>query len=165
MIVGDSCHDYLMTAWLISNLNGNNWYISLLDKPTKDNLPPVNLAMFTLEEFPSLVDDLKEINDSELSYFTSLWDKVIYENGSYRIKSESTILNVSETYHDSFILEFINDQYQSSRKIIRDIIKSSGHSLSDLTISYRMKRLIELKVIDCDGNFVYGSDNLLRISE
>ena len=112
-------------------------------KHTTDNKPKITVYNKAL----SWLDDGKLLNSMILD------------------ESESTILNVSETYHDSFILKFINDQYQSSRIIIRDIIKSSGHILSDLTISYRMKRLIELQVIDCDGNFVYGSDNLLRISE
>lgn len=162
LFVGDSSHDYLMTGYLISTLPDNNWYFTFLEDFKKSNPAPVNLAMFSPEELPSVFSSLKPMQPEIRSYFTGLWKNAVMISSTYRIKSGKEIIHGDENYFDPFILEHIPNHFESLKSIINLIITSFEHTLSDLTILNRIRHFIDAGLVECNGNLVLQSECVLR---
>ena len=162
LFVGDSCHDYLMTGWLISNLPDNNWYITLLEDFRKISSVPVNLALFSPAALSTLFSSLKPLQPEFISYFIDLWKNAVRIASVYRIKNGKEIMHVDEIHYDPFIIDLIPEHFMPLESIIKSIIISSQHTLSDLTILFRIHQLIRAGMLECKGKLVLDSNSLLR---
>ena len=157
--VGDSCHDILATGWLISFLKEKNfhWFMVNLAKVDKNDMPDqepvVNLAMYRPDQLNGLYDYRKPITKSDKAYYTSAWDKAAEENSSYRIKKGMEIQSVHEDYYDSYLLSHLTDQYQPTAQVIGKILKDGKYQISDTTVEWNIRKLINRGLISFQGDF------------
>ena len=155
--IGESCHDKLATGWLLSYLSDNDikWSaIHLQDVQEKDSAqskPAVNLAMYTPDKLQLLWDYRKTLSDDQILKYKALWSKASAENGSYRILKEDGIETIPSDYYDDYILSFLNSEFQEVRSVLGDILRDGRYSISDTTIEWNIKKLIEAQEIDFEG--------------
>lgn len=151
--VGDSCHDILVTAWLLSFLEKKEiqWfivnlaYIEIEDMP--HGLPVVNLAMYTPHQLSKLWKYRKPLSDEDKTHYISTFQKVSTENSHYRIKDHSQVVSVGENYYDDYILSHIHDEFEPISKVIGRILRDGRQSISDTTIEWNIKKMINRKDI------------------
>lgn len=156
--VGDSCHDILMTGWLLSFLEKKNiqWFIvNLADIEIEDmpqGLPVVNLAMYTPDQLSKLWKYRKALIEQDKKYYISVFRKASEENSHYRIKNNRAIISIGEDYYDEYILSHIGDEFEPISKVIGKILRDGRHSISDTTIEWNIKKMINHKGITYTGN-------------
>ena len=144
--VGDSCHDILATGWLLSFLEKKNfnWFIV--------KLQAVNLAMYTPNQLGELYKNRRALEHYDSLYFATTWQKTCSENNHYRIKKEDRIISVDEDYYDEYILSLVQDEFEPVSKVIGRILRDGKHSISDTTIEWNIKKMIDRKDIIFKGN-------------
>ena len=156
--VGDSCHDILAMGWLLSFFEKKEiqWFIVNLTDIEKedmpDGLPVVNLAMYTPDQLPKLWKYRKALSDKDKQYFIAILRKASQENGHYRIQANNLIKSVGEDYFDSYILSHIGYQFEPVTAIIGRILQEGSHRISDTTIEWNIRKMIDRNDIIYKGN-------------
>lgn len=154
---GDSCHDILASAWLMTYMENRNLKWSIIDisklspEELNDGLPPVNLAMFSPDQIVTLYKYKQTIGAEAQKMYRDLWSHLRSENGAYRIKSGHEISSVNENYHDDFILSHIPNDLTLAKEVIEKTIKKSELSITDTTVEWRIRHLIKSNKIYYTG--------------
>lgn len=154
---GDSAHDILATAWLMTYLDGKEikWHIidlgMISPSDLNQGLPAANAAMFSPEEIAGLYRYKQSMGQEAIGIYQDLWSYMAEENAAFRIKNDNQLLSVSEDYHDEFILNNIKENWVLAAGSIGDIMEKSYHSLSDTTVEYRIRQLIKSGKIEYKG--------------
>jgi hypothetical protein len=154
---GDSCHDILASAWLMTYMKSRNikWSIIDLSRLSPDDmnngLPAVNLAMFSPEQIPHLYKYKQTIEEEAQQMYRDLWAAMRQENGAYRIKNGNEILSVSEDYHDEYIFSQIPNEWTRAPKVIGQTISNSSHTITDTTAEWRVRHLIRSGKVEYQG--------------
>ena len=157
MWVGDSCHDILATGWLLSFLEKKKiqWFIvnladiERIDMP--DGLPVVNLAMYTPNHLAQLWKYRKPLIDKDKTHYISIFQKASEENSYYRIKENGLIVSVGEDYYDDYILSHLSDEFEPVNKVIGRVLRDGTQRISDTTIEWNIKKMIDRKDITYIG--------------
>lgn len=155
--IGDSCHDILATAWLLSYLKAKNfkWFIVNLTEFDNDNLinglPAVNLAMYTPNQLRNLYTYRRPMDDSDTYYFATIWQKACSENSHYRIQKDDKIISVDQDYFDQYILSHIQDEYELTSIVIGRILRDGQHRLSDTTVEWNLRKMINKGWLEYQG--------------
>lgn len=161
---GDSCHDILASSWLMTYLADRNLEWSIIDlgrlspEETNDDLPAVNLAMFSSKQIPQLYKYKQKLGTEAQQMYRDLWAAMRKENGDYRIKKDNEILSVSEDYHDEYILSQIPTVWTKATKVIGQVIGFSSHTITDTTSEWRIRHLIRSGKVEYKGE-LKGMDN------
>lgn len=156
--VGDSCHDILATGWLISYLEDKDfrWFIVNLANVEAENFihgsTAVNLAMYSPIDILRLYKYRQPFYAKEKAYFKSKWKKAALENSHYRIQAGSDIKSVNEDYFDAYILSFVPREYESTSNIIGRILRDGKHRISDTTVEWNIRKMIERNLIEAEGD-------------
>lgn len=153
--IGDSAHDRLATAWLISYLENKNinWcYVNLFSSENNLQSNVVNLAMLSPEQLLEVYHNIKEMSLEDKQEYLNLWSKLSSENKAYRIQADDKVISVDENYYDNFILSHLTKKEQLLGKVIGSIMKDGEHRLSDVTIESRLVALQQLKKIKIKSN-------------
>jgi hypothetical protein len=156
--VGDSCHDILVTGWLLSFLEKKKiqWFIvDLADVEIEDTpagSPVVNLAMYTPHLLSTLWKYRRSLTVKDKTHYISTFQKASTENSYYRIKEKSRIVSVSEDYYDEYILSYISDEFEPISKVIGKILQDGKHSISDTTVEWNIRKMIGSKDVTYIGN-------------
>jgi len=154
---GDSCHDILASAWLITYLKNRNLKWSIVDlsrlspKDINEGLPPVNLAMFSPDQIAQFYKYKQTIGEEAQQIYRDLWTVMRQENGSYRIKNGNEILSVKADFHDEYILSHVPTEWTSAPKVIGQILEFSSHTLTDTTAEWRIRHLIQSNKVEYQG--------------
>ncbi len=165
---GDSCHDILATAWLITYFEGRDIQWSIIDlgrlspEEKNDDLPAVNLAMFSPYQVASLYQYKQKIEVDTRQIYKDLWSVMRKENGAYRIKKDSEIRTVEVAYHDTFILSQIPTQWTKAPMVIDQIIGHSAHTITDTTAEWRIRKLIHSGEVEYKGELKGMNNYALR---
>ena len=157
---GDSSHDILASAWLITYLEHRtlNWSIidlsRLSPEELNDGLPVVNLAMFSPEQVADLYKYKQKIGEAAQQMYRDLWVAMRQENGAYRIKNGNEILSVSEDYHDEYIFSQIPNEWTMAADVIDQVISNSSHTITDTTAEWRIRHLIRSSKVEFRGELI-----------
>lgn len=155
---GDSCHDILASAWLMTYLENRNLKWSIIDlsrlspEDLNDGLPPVNLAMFSPKQVSQLYKYKQTIGKEAQQMYRNLWFVMRQENGAYRINKDNEILSVQSDYHDEYILSQISDEWTIASDAIGQILGLSSHTLTDTTVEWRIRQLIREGKLEYQGD-------------
>lgn len=161
---GDSCHDILASAWLMTYSQGRNIKWSIIDlaqlspDDINDGLPPVNLGMFAPEQIPKLYKYKQSIGKEALQMYQDLWSVMREQNGAYRIKKGNELSSENEEYHDDFILSQVPDEFTLTSKVIGEAMGESEHRISDTTVEWRLRHLMRKGKVEYKGE-LKGMDN------
>lgn len=139
--IGDSSHDRISTAWILTYLKNKNinWqYVDLKDVVTTIETPIVNLALLSAEQVRDHYVSVKSISKELEEQYLKLWNNLSNDNTQYRIQKDESILSVGEDYYDSFILSHITKKSQLLGKLMGAIMGKSEHRLTDTTIESRL---------------------------
>lgn len=156
--VGDSCHDILATGWLISYLKEKpfEWYVVDLSEAAKSHpphkLPAVNLAMYRPGDVTELYRFRRPMAQADFQFYLSTWTKAASENSPYRIKEGDQIVSVDKDYYDEFILSFIPEHFESTRSIIGAILQDGSRGISDTTVEWNIRKLIDNSTLEYEGH-------------
>jgi len=156
--VGDSCHDILATGWLLSYLEHKDfsWFVvNLADVEPKDypqEMPAVNLAMYTPNQIPKLFEYRNPLSLIDREYFATTWQKACFENSHYRIKKGNEIVSVDEDYFDEYILSNLQLEFEPTTTVIGRILRDGRHRISDTTVEWNIKKLINKNLIEYEGD-------------
>ncbi|MEM9549367.1 MAG: DUF3658 domain-containing protein [Bacteroidota bacterium] len=156
--VGDSCHDILATGWLINYLEekGFDWYIVKLtevdDKDLPNQLPAVNLAMYTPDKLNDLYAYRRRLTPADKSMYQSIWQKAAQENSYYRIKKGNEIHSVNEDYYDTYIIQFLTNEFQPAAEVVGNILRGGAYQISDTTVEWNIRKLIDKGIISFQGD-------------
>ena len=154
---GDSCHDILASAWLMTYLENRNLKWSIIDlsrlspEELNDGQSAVNLAMFSPEQVVDLYKNKQNIREAAQQMYRDLWVAMRQENGAYRIKNGNEILSVSEDYHDEYIFSQIPNEWTTAPKVIGQTISNSSHTITDTTAEWRIRHLIRSGKVEYQG--------------
>ena len=154
---GDSCHDILASAWLMTYLQNRNLKWSIVDlsqlspEALNENLPAVNLAMFSPEQVADLHKYKQIVGKEAQQMYRDLWTAMRKENGAYRIKNGHEILSVDEDFHDEYIFSQIPNEWTKASKIIGKTLSNSSHSITDTTVEWRIRNLIQSDKVEYQG--------------
>ena len=148
-----------MTGWLLDYLKDRiiDWYIVDLSMVGEDFLvkgkPVVNLAMYAPEQLSDLYKGNQPMHSEDRSCFSQIWKRLSNENSFYRImeKEESEIISVDENYFDQYILSFITNEFQVTKFIIGQILRDGSHNISDTTIEWNIRKLIDIGILEFEG--------------
>ncbi|MFT4536158.1 MAG: hypothetical protein ACI9P5_003534 [Saprospiraceae bacterium] len=146
---GDSCHDILASAWLMTYMENRNLKWSIIDlsrlspEELNDDLPAVNLALFPPHKVHQLYEYKQTIGKEAQQMYRDLWVSMRQENSAYRIKNSNEILSVSEDFHDEYILSQIPNLWTKASEVINQTISNSSHSITDTTVEWRIRNLIQ----------------------
>ncbi len=168
--VGDSCHDILASAWLLTYLKHRNlkWTIVDLARLSPDDIndgfPPVNIAMFSPEQITDLYAYKQTIGVEAQQIYQDLWVIMRQENGAYRVKTGNEISSVNDDYHDEFILSNLSKDWTIAAKVIGKIMGESEHKLSDTTVEWRIRQLIKTGAIEYQGELTGMKEYSVRLA-
>lgn len=156
--VGNSCHDILATGWILSFLGQRNfiiYYVDLAKVESQDlpkGLPAVNLAMYTPEEVSNLWKYRTIMTEKSRQYYLETFNKACIENSHYRIQDNDHIVSVGEDYFDSYILSHTGNDFEPCSKVIGRILKEGAHRISDTTIEWNIRKMIDQGVLEFKGS-------------
>lgn len=146
---GHSCHDILATSWLLTYYRSRNikwWIVDLGQLSPADinaNRPPINLAMFRPDQLPALSKYKQTIPAEGIDAYLQLWEQMRNQNGAYRILDGDEIRSVNEDYHDAYIMSRVPEKWTNASDFIGDTLRHGSGSISDLTIQWRLRYLME----------------------
>jgi len=139
--IGDSAHDILASAWLLSYFSEKNFnwkYMDLKSVTSGSENILVNVAMLSPRNIYKLYVNIRNMDADKILIFKNIWKKLASENSAYRIYENGKVLSVPEDYHDTIILSFISKKEQLLGKLMGTIMGHSEHRLSDTTIESRL---------------------------
>ncbi len=153
--LGNSTHDELAVAWLISYLSTKtmDWkYVDLKSNFEFRNVS--NLAMLSTEQICFEYNQVKVLTSDLQGKYKELWSILSIENSQYRVLNENQVISVEDSFHDTFILSQINKKEQLLGKLLGAIMNKAEHRLTDVTIESRLVALqlqnkisIELSIV------------------
>ncbi len=167
---GDSCHDILASAWLMTYMENRKLKWSIIDlsrlspEELNDGLPAVNLAMFSPDQVIDLYKNKQNIDEAAQQMYRDLWVAMMLENGAYRIKNGNEILSVSEEYHDDYIFSHIPNEWTVASKVIGQAISNSSHTITDTTAEWRIRQLIRSGKVEYQGELTEMDQYSLKMA-
>lgn len=164
MWIGDSCHDILMAGWLLNEFPETTWFYIPLAQHSNliSPLPPVNLAMFTPLQISMLSKSKMSLNHKTQDDLKRKWINAQIDSGAYRINDMGQLKNVNENHYDQFIQQFIGTDFTPARSVISDAINASKHTITDLIVEFRIRKMIDQKTILVKGDLSHWSKYFLR---
>jgi len=155
--IGDSAHDILASAWLLTYFANKSidWkYIDLKTVQLESELKLVNAAMLTPAQITNAYNEIQEMDLSYANNLKTQWSSLTKENAAYRIFENGIVISVNEDHHDEFILSHITKKEQMLGKLMGSIMGKSEHRLTDTTIESRLVALQEKKKVKIELNLV-----------
>lgn len=154
--IGDSAHDILASAWLLTYFDTKDFdwqYIDLKEIEIEGKLEAVNAAMFTPEQIAKSYDKVSALDDQREEDLKALWSLMAKENSAYRIFDNGQVISVEEDYYDDFILSHITKKEKLLGKLMSTIMSEAEHRLTDSTIESRLAVLQNKKRIKIELNW------------
>jgi hypothetical protein len=154
---GDSGHDILASAWLMTYMQNRTLKWSIIDlsklspEELNEGLPAVNLAMFSPKQIVDLYKYKQRIGEEAQQMYKDLWAIMMQENGAYRIKNGNEILSVNDDYHDEYIFSQIPNEWTKAPNVIGQAIRNSSHTITDTTAEWRIRHLIQSGKVQYQG--------------
>jgi len=163
---GDSVHDILATAWLLTHFQDRDLQWSIVDLaqvPLEEgDTPAINVAMYDPSNITQLYAYRQSLGDQAIQMYFDLWSQMVQENGPYRIIKDRVIRSVDEDFHDQSILSGVSSSYEEAAKVIGMIMRDSEHNLSDTTVEWRIRQLIKANEIESRGELKSMRDYEIR---
>jgi hypothetical protein len=166
---GNNISDFIGLKYISSILNNydNNIYginvsEELIDEKKFDFYNPRSLAEISPENIESLLPSCKLIDNTLWNIFQENWRAISDNNYILRILDESEITFVDENYYDSLIIKKCSFRYAVCAKIVGKVMGESEQLVGDLIIDWRIRILLEKKMIEGKGIFKTMRDFSVR---
>lgn len=149
--IGDSAHDQIATAWIITYLQNKDLDWHQVDLKIVES-KVVNLAMLSPEQVVELYSNLTTLSSGQEQDYINLWKRVSDENTAFRMQNEDEIISVDQNFYDAYILSHLTKKDQFLGKLLGSIMGNSDHRLTDVTIESRLVALQSQKKIKIQSN-------------
>ncbi|MBK8388007.1 MAG: hypothetical protein IPL23_01385 [Saprospiraceae bacterium] len=80
------------------------------------------------------------------------WKVLATENKDYRIMEDSNIVSADITYYENIVLPYVTVEYVIAKDIIEDILTNDPHPISDITVEFVLRSLIEKGQLEMQGS-------------
>lgn len=157
---GNSPHEFcgmLYTVWLLKDEKVNIKSIfctRTIEREPKTYVHYKHAAEISPEEISVFMGFEEEIYEAQIKEYSSLWNRLVMENGQLRAYINSTISTVPVSYYDNLILSYITDAPEIIASIIGNIFCEEELCISDGLIAFRIKELINRRILKLEGNDV-----------
>lgn len=155
---GNSSYEFcgmLYTIWFLKNEKVNLKLIyctRTIEREPKTYVHYKHAAEISPEEIPIFMAFEEEISEVRRKEYSSLWNRLVRENGQLRAYINLTISTVPVSFYDNLIVDYITDIPVTIASIIGKIFSEEDLGISDSLIAFRIKELIKSGVLKLDGN-------------
>lgn len=149
---GDSAYDRLATMWLSVLLDQKGCVVfnnSKLSAVGDDKV--INLAMLSPKTVATMAKDFEIVHPMKISMWRISWKNLVEENGAYRVLENEQLLNKDRRFMKDCVKKYIDSKPIIARDLIEIILTEDPMPLSDITVEFELRNLINDKEIDFQG--------------
>ncbi len=168
----NNANEYCGLYWLckeLQNLNNKLYLVVIPDYEysfVNKHYTTVYGWGFEEENLTAFADNIKELNNGEISYFAREWEVLKKINKQLRILVNGTVVSVDRDFFDSFIFGLIPNTPETQEKIIGKFMGTWPCCLVSF-VSERIEKLIENGMVSVcddavDANDCYWQRTIVR---
>lgn len=161
--------DYIGLRYLSSILDNNDKNIyginvseTLNSEKTSGSYKTISLGEISPENLELYLPRSKNIDNTLWTEFYQNWCTITDNNFTLRILDKSQVAYVDDTYYDPLIIRKCSFKYAFCAKIVGNVLGESEQLVGDLLIDWRIRILLENKIIRGKGTFKTMRDFTVR---
>jgi hypothetical protein len=108
-----------------------------------------SIAMLNPEHQWQLLQQQKIITHDKINLYAKNWQDILYSDG-VRVWEKDELNSLPITYYDDMILACIDNDWQSSAKVIGSLMASSSYLIGDNFLWWRLRNLIAQQLVQVD---------------
>jgi hypothetical protein len=152
-------HDVCGYYWMLNYIKEFQGRVFIL---YLNNLPFLNdkgqvfypnwLSEIPAKEFLKAKKLSREITLSEFEVDPDEWTKLCNENSGIRLlEGGKKIVSEEENFYDAELKKYITADWQKASKIIHQFLSKAKHTTGDMFLLWRLKKMIEMELVDVQG--------------
>jgi Domain of unknown function (DUF1835)/Protein of unknown function len=120
---------------------------------------PTWISEIPAKEFLKAKKLAREITLSEFEVDPDEWAKLCNENGGVRLlEGGKKLVSEDESFYDAELKKYITADWQKASKIIHQYLSKAKHTTGDMFLLWRLKKMIELELVDVQGKVANMKD-------
>lgn len=123
--------------------NENLYEAAITDAIKQHGYTPTKLAECSSSSIAELLDSITPIDTNKKELYKQEWTKSAQSDKLVRILSQGNIVEVDESYYDSYILSGCTEDFTPATQIVWDVMGRCGQSIADAFLKYRVKGLVK----------------------
>ena len=151
---GYSAYDQLATMWVANVLTSRNIQLFECKYGLETDVNDIifNAAMLSPVELASTYENFELVHPMKVQQLAGEWKVLATENKDYRIMEDSNIVSADITYYENIVLPYVTVEYVIAKDIIEDILTNDPHPISDITVEFVLRSLIEKGQLEMQGS-------------
>ncbi|WP_320054328.1 DUF3658 domain-containing protein [uncultured Acetobacteroides sp.] len=115
---------------------------------------PIKLAECSSNTISMLLESIAPIDSKKKAEYKQEWIKSSQSDKLVRILSQGKIVEVDESYYDSYILSDCTEDFTPASQIVWNVMGSCGQSIADTFLKYRVKGLVKKNELCYNGELL-----------
>ena len=163
---GQSAYDKLALMWVSAYLDQKNAIIHNIDLlPTRDENEVIfNLAVLDPKDLAQSSQSFDMIHPLVINQWKSEWMDLAKNSDGYRILDGQGIKSVDSAYLENEILKYMPTEMTLAKDIIIEILTNEELPLSDITVEYLLRKMIEKNVLVFEGKLETMYDYQIKLT-
>ncbi|MBU3101856.1 MULTISPECIES: DUF1835 domain-containing protein [Clostridium] len=146
----------LYTLELLKDEKLNTYIIDIKDTVIKHKeivFQANNMGEIIPENIEKYAAAKRKLNSNEYKQFLDAWESLKKDDSILRVLKDGKVKSVDENYFDIDILKYTPKEFKTSMRTLGDVVGKSEDKISDEYIFWRIKELIKVGKIECNGKF------------
>lgn len=127
---------------------------AITDDIKQHGYSPIKIAECSYKSMSALLDGATLMSPSTKQAHAAQWTSISQSNKLLRILNQGNVVNVEESYYDSFILSDCTEEFTPADQIVGNVMGTCGQSIGDAFLNYRVKGLVKLKELCFKGDLL-----------
>lgn len=150
---GESAYDRLATMWVAALMDQkgcvvyNNQNLGSFQGETV-----VNLAMLPPEEIASSAQNFELVHPMKISIWKVSWKNLLEATGEYRLLENDQIQTKTMEEMADYLIHYVPTTPMLARDLIGTVLAEDPLPLSDITVEYLLRQLIDLGKVKYKGS-------------
>jgi len=146
---GNNIQDKLLLYLTCALLPEKNLYeVAITETVMQHGYAPIKLAECSTSSISQLVQSIKPIDGNQKDLFIREWYSSSQSDKLVRILNQGKIVEVDESYYDSYILSDCTEDFTPATQIVWNVMGRCGQSIADVFLKYRVKGLVKQKELN-----------------
>lgn len=131
--------------------NENLYEAAITDDIRQHGYTPIKLTECSSSSISKLLDSITIIDRNKRELYKQEWIKSSQSDKLVRILDQGNVVEVDESYYDSYILSDCTEDFTPTSQIVWNVMGRCGQSIADAFLKYRVKGLVKQKELNYNG--------------
>lgn len=152
---GNNIQEKLLLYLACALLPHENLYEAAITEAIKQHgYTPIKVTECSSSSISTLLDCITPIDSNKKELYKQEWIKSSQSEKLVRILNQGNIVEVDESYYDSYILSDCTEDFTPATQIVWNVMGRCGQSIADAFLKYRVKGLVKKNELSYNGELL-----------